>query len=228
MLELPEHPGALKSLHLHEDPMRSSGAARPVSPAFSMSEPSSVALDDALVAGDAELASFWKQQHAQFEFDYVTFRCDFAPGANSQIEKAWIKIDLECGDGLLDPATIWSMSPFLDEDLGKSSYSAKIGGEYKLFKSELGTTQEKPIKQWFVRARGEQQRNAYWEFQDNGISHIEGTHRMNLVVRRPRSQPVTGKIGVEMVVARRVFLIMKERDEVQGDPTLFHLASTGG
>ncbi len=227
MLELPLGSAPLRTLAVRERRMREALALAPVNPAgFSLSDPQSIPLDDKLVGADFELAAFWKTQRKQFEFDYVTFRCDFAPAEGAPIERAWIEVKLQGPNQAGSGAIVWSMSPFLAEDLGKATYSGKIGADYQLFKTEIGTTLEKPVKNWFVRARGEQQPQASWEFRDNGSSRVEGTYRMSLVVRRRRGEPVNGSLDVGMVIAKRTFLFFKEREEKEGNPTVFSLPAS--
>lgn len=226
MLTLPEENGPLLKVFVREDAIK--GGAPSLAPGksagLSMSPPLTIPLDGTLIASDPELAAFWNGQKAEFDFDYVTFRCDFAPDEGSPIEKAWIRVKLQTPGNSAAAPIIWSMSPFRDEDLGKATSSAKLGGDFKMFKSEIGTTTETPVKKWFVLARGEQQPEASWEFKDNGTRHIEGPFRMSLVIRRPRGQRVDGRLDGGMVIARRAFLFFTERNEAEANAAQFSLS----
>ena len=126
MLSLPEDDRPHRPLLLREDAMRGGAPAIAGEQGrLSISAPFSIPLDEALVAGDSELDAFWKGQRELFDFDYVTFRCDFAPAEGAPIEKAWVQVKLKGAKDCRNAAVIWSMSPFRDEDFGKATLSAK-------------------------------------------------------------------------------------------------------
>lgn len=229
MLGLPQDNNPLEPLLVRAgDPTRQRSTGKPAMPGgFSLSAPAAMPLDENLIGEDAELTAFWKGKRDQFSFDYVTFRCDFAPAGEGSIEKAFINVSLESDDSA--GARIWSMSPALEANKSTRTQSAAIGAEFQLLGMKLGPkgeiATEQTVENWFIRARQISDTHWYWELRDNGSSHIEGMFRMNLVVRRPAGKPVVGRIAVEFVVEHRSFLIFKERDAVVGEPASFRLPS---
>jgi hypothetical protein len=233
MLKLPIETGALSPLDVRSSRGRRFAANAPAdavdgpfgdtpAPGVSLSEPLTIPLDEKLAARDLELEAFWNAQAARFAFDYVTFRCEFQPASGEPIENAWIRVQLN-GPASAQPPLVWSMTPVLESDQSKLTSSANIGAEFKLLKAGISGEEETQVERWFVRARGEQTDRSFWEFQDNGISRIDGTFRLNLVVRRPLDAEVTGTISGSVTVAKRSFLLFKSRESRSGSAMTFHL-----
>jgi hypothetical protein len=182
---------------------------------ISLTTPFAIPIDDDLVKEDAELSAFWKAQRDVARYDYVTFRCTFAPTANAPFDRVWVKIKLVPSSG---QATAWSMNPKSVIDNKELTRTAKLTGEAKLFGAEVSGSEKAVRKEAFLLAQREHSSEPYWEFRASASTKIEGTFALHLVVRAEKNAQVNGAISAEASVWRRSFPLFSETSTVADVP----------
>jgi hypothetical protein len=181
-----------------------------------ITEPLVTRLTEVLVAGDPELATFWRAEKDRFRYDYVTFRCTLIPASAQPFEKAWLEVQLgprEAGKGPI----AYSMAPDRIVDVKTLSDSAKIGGDFKLIKSEAKSGTERQAEDYVLRAWREQTAEPYWTFNKTETVPLTGTFKFHLVTRTPVDVEGSGKLTARAVVEKRTFYLFNRESPV-GEP----------
>jgi len=197
---------------------------------ISISSPFSVAIDEKLIDGDAELEAFWKAERNVARYDYVTFRCSFRPGADARLDRVWVKVNLTASSG---QATAWSMSPKSIVDTKELTRTAKLSGDaklfdVKLFSAELSGAEKATQKEAFLLAQREHTTEPYWEFRASSATKIEGTFALHLGVRADQKAQVAGSIDVEATALRRTFILFSESKSIGDVPRVTFKLGAGG
>lgn len=211
-MDLPSVDGELQAFELTDvsrqtrDPGAKSGG--PALSAVALSAPFVLPLTQELVADDKELAAFWAAEKDQFRYDYMTVRVGLSPNG-AVIQKAWVEVLMDPGDGGGAASIAWSMSPDLVAEEQTVTEKASIKGDFKLIGGEAEVSREQQVQRWVVRSRLVNPAAPYWEFSATGNTPLDGDYKLHMVVRTPVAQAGGGTVTARVQIAGRSYMLFR-------------------
>jgi hypothetical protein len=198
------------------------GTAPPLLDKLSMVPPVVIGLTPEQAESDTRVASYLKDNAAQYKFSLVHFKVGFAPAADEPITLAVVEVSLDKGTGpatpiviAMDPEKVADMTD-LKRDL-EGKIDLDIAGTKLGFSVKRGT--ERPGGELFLVAAGIGQSHAGWEINETPSVKVGGILVFNLILQTPAGQTSNGRVAVTAQVRRKHFGLIPYRALLDNTPT---------
>jgi hypothetical protein len=170
--------------------------------------PAVVRLSAALVKDDGVTAEF-RRQLKDDAFYFVQLACTFHRNERTPFAEAWLRVNLRPESSAPSPGAIaWSMRPERVEDTQEITNSVELSSQFKLMpisqKLKMGDKVKTAVRRVQVAANGLMESTPYWHFRRIDASELEGAMQMGLVVKAPRSVPVSANIELRAMVVHHL------------------------